>query len=73
METVFCAEINKNGLTCKKIPQASMPENVNVQLPVCDMAVSKLKRLFLVTRLHAAAKFFSRTISGQSVKGDRKK
>ena len=26
-----------------------MPENVNVQLPVCDMAVSQLKRLFLVT------------------------
>ena len=49
-----------------------MPENVNVQLPVCDGSFSAKTLVFLVTRLHAAAKFFSRTISGQSVKGDRK-
>ena len=74
METVFCTEINKLSHLQKITPRllSRMPENVNDQLPVCDLAVSQIKRLFLVTRLHAAAKFFSRTISGQSVKGDRK-
>ena len=32
------------------------------QLPVCDLAYSQLLQLFFVTRLHAAAKFFSRDI-----------
>jgi len=74
METVFCTEINKLSHLQKITPRlmSRMPENVNVQLPVCGLAVSQIKHLFLITRLHAAAKFFSRTISGQSVKGERK-
>jgi len=35
-------------------------------LPVCAMAVTQLKRHFLVLRLHAASKFFSRDLALRS-------
>jgi len=38
-------------------------EIIDAQLPVRDLAYSQLLRLFLVTRLHAAAKFYSRDMA----------
>ena len=43
-------------------------QKIDVSLPICDSAVNQLKHLFFITRLHAAAKFFSRDVSIKSCK-----
>ena len=62
MECVFRKEINHiyhcTGV-CRRLGY-KMDTEVGTQLSVCPVAVKHMKHLFLVMRLHAASKFFSR-------------
>ena len=64
LENLFQKEINGISHLDNIISRLSnkTATHVVVQLPICDLAYSQLLRLFFITRLHAAAKFFSRDI-----------
>jgi len=68
MESIFRKEINKmyhtTGIYRRLVYK--MDTEISTVLPVCVEAESHLKRLFLVMRLHAACKFFSRDLIKQS-------